>query len=83
MALAPEIELAIARQHGVRDSRDGKPFYCTNCGMGWSEFGSCEDVACNLETEDAAKLRFQPSAPIPQITGYNVGNYSDIAEEAL
>jgi len=74
---------AIRRQQGGRDPHDGKPFYCTFCGAGWDEYGACEDVRCALETKEAAMQRFQPSPPIPQIVGFNVGDYSDIMDEPL
>lgn len=77
------VSLAIARASGSRDPKDGEPFYCTFCGLGWNEYGACEDVRCELETKDAALQRFEPSEPIPQIVGYNVGDYSDIMDESL
>lgn len=72
---------AIQRQRGHRDSRDGEPFYCTFCGSGWGEYSACEDVRCQLESNDEAMRRHEPSAPIPEIVGYNVGDYSDIMDE--
>lgn len=75
------VELAIQRQRGHRDSKDGEPFYCTHCGSGWGEYTACEDVRCALETKEAAMKRHEPSAAIPPIPGYNVGDYSTIADE--
>lgn len=75
------VKRAIERRRGVRDYQDGEPFYCTFCGSGWNEYGACEDVRCKLETKEAAMQRYKPSAPIPRIPGYNVGDYSNIMDE--
>lgn len=75
------VEKAIERQRGIRDSTDGKPFYCTFCGSGFNEYGACEEVNCTLESAEEAKKRHEPSPPIPAIPGYNVGDYSDIMDE--
>ena len=76
-----EIELAISRERGNRDPKDGKPFYCAVCGAGWNEYGACESVACQLEPSWEAAARHVPAAPVPPIVGYNVGDYSDIMDE--
>jgi len=81
--IAPEIELAMNRKRGFRDSKDGEPFYCTTCGAGWNEYGACEEVDCALESKEAAMARHVPSVEIPPIVGYNVGDYSDIMEEPI
>ena len=81
--MSPEIELAVARQQGRRDPKDGQPYYCSVCGMGWNEYGACEEVDCELESAESAQKRHVPSVQIPQIVGYNVGDYSDIMEEPL
>lgn len=75
------IKQAIQREKGIRDSTDGQPFYCTFCGSGWNEYLACEDVRCELETTKDATARYQASPPIPEIVGYNVGDYSDIMDE--
>ena len=79
--ITPEIKLAIMREMGHRDPADGKPFYCVVCGLGWNECGACEEGDCQLENEADAMKRHVPSVPIPRITGYNVGDYSDITDE--
>lgn len=81
--ITPEIKLAMDRQAGFRDSKDGKPFYCAVCGMGWGEYGACEEPDCELETQEAASKRHVPSVQILEIIGYNVGDYSDIMDEPL
>ena len=62
------------RRDGIRTSTDGKPFYCTNCGAGWNEFGACEDVQCCLESADEAQRRFVRVDPLPP----QIGDYSNI-----
>ena len=42
-----------------RDPYDGQPYYCTFCGMGWNEYGACEEVDCVLESPEAAQRRQQ------------------------
>jgi hypothetical protein len=42
---------------GQRTSTDGEPFYCAVCGLGWNEYGACEEVDCRLETKAAALSR--------------------------
>lgn len=41
----------------VRTPRDGRPFYCIQCGAGFGEFMACEDVICELESVQAAIAR--------------------------
>ncbi len=60
-----------------RTTTDGLPYYCTYCGSGWNEYGACEDVRCELESNEKALARSVPTLPpTPQI-----GNYHSIAEE--
>ena len=40
-----------------RTPYDGKPYYCTTCGLGLGEYIACEEVDCKLETEEAAQTR--------------------------
>jgi hypothetical protein len=49
------------RQRGFRDFKDGEPFYCKLCGMGWNEFGACEEPDCELESKEEAMKRYQPT----------------------
>jgi hypothetical protein len=62
------------RQSGIRTVTDGKPYYCTFCGMGWNEYGACEDVRCKLESVADAQARFVHVDPPPP----QIGNYSNI-----
>ena len=41
----------------ARAPRDGKPYYCIRCGLGFSEYMACKDVGCKLETEASAEVR--------------------------
>lgn len=41
-----------------RTPRDGKPYYCAICGMGWGEYIACESVDCELELEAVAVARW-------------------------
>lgn len=41
----------------TRSPRDGKPYYCDECGVGWAEYMVCEDGPCRLETEAEAHER--------------------------
>jgi len=50
-----------ARRREFRDSKDGKPFYCKLCGLGFQEMMACEESDCELETEDDAMKRFEPA----------------------
>jgi len=62
---------------GTRTLTDGFPFYCTYCGMGWDEVMACEEIDCQLESEEEALARSIPNLPpTPQI-----GDYSDIMDE--
>lgn len=65
------------RWMGYRTPADGEPYYCTFCGLGWNEYGACEDVRCALETKEEAAKRFVPVPPRP----VQIGDYSDIMDE--
>lgn len=41
----------------IRTSRDGKPFYCVKCKLGWYEYMACELPDCELESEASAEIR--------------------------
>lgn len=64
------------RQANIRTTTDGQPYYCTFCGMGWNEYGACEDVRCVLESTVEAQKRFVHVDPPPP----QIGDYSDIME---
>lgn len=40
-----------------RNPYDGKPYYCADCGLGWSEVMACEDGPCTMETLEEAEAR--------------------------
>lgn len=40
-----------------RSPYDGKPFYCTVCGLGFDEYGACELPDCKLESDADARAR--------------------------
>jgi hypothetical protein len=40
-----------------RTPYDGEPFYCSACGLGWSEYMACEEGDCHLEGRQIAKDR--------------------------
>jgi len=40
-----------------RSPRDGKPFYCALCVLGFGEFLVCEESDCALESIEAAHKR--------------------------
>ena len=40
-----------------RTPTDGKPFYCKTCGLGWGEYGACEEPDCQLESDGEAQVR--------------------------
>lgn len=40
-----------------RHSKDGRPFYCAECGLGFGEFLACEEPDCRLETDEEAAKR--------------------------
>lgn len=42
---------------GERHPYNGKPFYCKVCGLGFSEFMSCDHDDCRLEDEATATAR--------------------------
>ena len=41
----------------ARTPRDGKPYYCVRCGLGFAEYIACEDADCKLESEASAEAR--------------------------
>ena len=41
----------------MRTPTDGLPYYCKTCGLGWNEYGACEEVDCELETRSEAIAR--------------------------
>ena len=61
----------------MRTPTDGLPFYCSFCGMGWSEVMACEEVDCKMESKEAALARSIPTLPRPP----QIGDYSDIMDE--
>jgi len=40
-----------------RTPRDGKPFYCVKCNLGYGEYLACELPDCELESEASAEMR--------------------------
>lgn len=40
-----------------RNSKDGKPYYCSECGCGYDEYLACELPFCKLETNKEAEKR--------------------------
>ena len=48
-----------------RTLTDGKPYYCTECELGWSEYIVCQEEFCNLETEAEARKRLPPVETTP------------------
>ena len=40
-----------------RTPRDGKPYYCVKCKMGFAEYIACELPDCELESEASAEMR--------------------------
>lgn len=40
-----------------RTPRDGKPFYCIKCRLGYGEYLACELPDCKLESEASAEAR--------------------------
>jgi len=61
----------------MRTITDGLPYYCNACGLGWNEYGACEELECELESEEAAIARSVSTLPpTPQI-----GNYLMINKE--
>jgi hypothetical protein len=62
-----------------RTITDGLPYYCTVCGMGWNEYGACEEIECQLESDERALARSIPNLPPTP----HIGNYSEIMDEPL
>lgn len=61
MARDVDLNLQRDRRRGFRDSKDGKPFYCKTCGLGWHEFMACEEGDCEIESEEDAMKRYEPA----------------------
>lgn len=40
-----------------RTPKDGKPYYCVKCSMGFDEYLACELPDCELENIASAELR--------------------------
>lgn len=40
-----------------RSPRDGYPYYCKICGLGYQEYMACEAPDCQLESDATAKAR--------------------------
>lgn len=59
--LGTDLNLQDQRRRGFRDSRDGKPFYCKTCGLGWQEVMACEETNCQIESDEDALKRFEPA----------------------
>lgn len=59
--LGTNLNLQRDRRSGYRDSKDGKPFYCNTCGLGFEEFLACEEAECRLESDENALKRFEPA----------------------
>lgn len=54
-----DLNLLRARRQGFRDSKDGEPFYCKVCGLGFQEVMACEELECKLESNEEAMKRFE------------------------
>lgn len=61
MSREVDLNLQRDRRSGFRDSKDGQPFYCKTCGLGFQEMMACEEVKCNLESAEEAMKRFDPA----------------------
>lgn len=61
----------------MRTPTDGMPYYCKTCGLGWNEYGACEEVDCELESSEEALSRSIPTLPNPPA----IGNYLMIHKE--
>lgn len=51
----------------IRPWTDGKPYYCTVCGVGRREYEACERTDCKLETKAEAQKRVPKNALPPSI----------------
>lgn len=40
-----------------RTPKDGLPYYCIHCKLGFQEFLACDDVVCQLESKETARAR--------------------------
>jgi hypothetical protein len=40
-----------------RSPRDGQPYYCTRCKLGFAEYMACERTDCALESNESAEMR--------------------------
>lgn len=63
----------------MRTTTDGLPYYCKACGLGWNEYGACEELECELESAETALARSIPTLPPTP----HIGDYSDIMDERL
>jgi hypothetical protein len=61
----------------MRTTKDGLPYYCKTCGLGWNEYGACEETNCELESHEEALTRSVPTLPPTPI----IGNYLMINKE--
>jgi len=61
MSRNTDLNLQQDRRRGFRDSKDGKPYYCKLCGMGWQEMMACEEGDCQIESETDAMKRYEPA----------------------
>jgi hypothetical protein len=41
----------------VRTPSDGRPYYCSRCGWGFAEYLACDEVDCELESNETAEKR--------------------------
>jgi hypothetical protein len=51
--------------HNPADTRtplDGRPYFCSFCGLGYAEFMACQESQCTLETRRTALARAQRNA---------------------
>lgn len=39
----------------------GRPYYCVHCKKGYDDYLKCEDLDCELETDNQAQARIQQS----------------------
>jgi len=44
-------------RHDERTPRDGLPYYCAICGLGFGEYLACEEAGCRLESIRDAETR--------------------------
>jgi hypothetical protein len=46
-----------ARAAVARSPRDGRPYYCVKCKLGFGEYMACDRADCKLESEESAEMR--------------------------